>query len=211
MAEEAHLEEETCEKAVLSPIPESMEVEAAADSSHGGDSESDSDSDSDSEADDKLQVQTLESELYNNPSNYDAHVQVYFITSDTAQLVRECERFLVDRGNVNCKFRVVCFKFFAFFILYIIRLVYVLVEQGMGSLLVSFLVSLSFRCCLLGGHHFGRAESNPSCSSGICFAAWGLSIGPGGTLMHCCFMINLRINLPDPYKTSANKGEYSTL
>ncbi|KAL8109467.1 hypothetical protein AgCh_025527 [Apium graveolens] len=37
-------------------------------------SESDSDSDSDDEAF-KLQVQTLESELYTNPANYDAHVQ----------------------------------------------------------------------------------------------------------------------------------------
>ncbi|KAK4799960.1 hypothetical protein SAY86_025325 [Trapa natans] len=75
MAEEARMEEETHEKSVLSPILESMEVEAPADSSHGEDSESDSDSDSDSEANDKLQVQTLESELYSNPSNYDAHVQ----------------------------------------------------------------------------------------------------------------------------------------
>ncbi|KAK4766374.1 hypothetical protein SAY87_008016 [Trapa incisa] len=35
----------------------------------------DSESDSDSEADDKLHVQTLESEQYSIPSNYDAHVQ----------------------------------------------------------------------------------------------------------------------------------------
>lgn len=38
------------------------------------DSQSDSDSDSDSEVD--AQIQTLETELLNNPSNYEAHVQV---------------------------------------------------------------------------------------------------------------------------------------
>lgn len=38
-------------------------------------SDSESESDSDDEAT-KLQIQTLESELYTNPSNYDAHVQV---------------------------------------------------------------------------------------------------------------------------------------
>lgn len=56
----------------LSSVPESMEVTTAAANSDSEDSESDSDS----EAQDKLQVEALESELYSNPSNYDAHVQV---------------------------------------------------------------------------------------------------------------------------------------
>lgn len=46
---------------------------SSSSSSSGSDSD---DSDSDSEAQQNLQLQTLESELSNNPSNYDAHVQV---------------------------------------------------------------------------------------------------------------------------------------
>jgi len=40
-------------------------------------SEADSDSDSDEEAADETQIQTLESQLKDNPWNYDAHVQVH--------------------------------------------------------------------------------------------------------------------------------------
>lgn len=53
--------------------PVNNEDEAMPDPKNG--SESHSDTDSDDEAV-KLQIQTLESELYTNPANYDAHVQV---------------------------------------------------------------------------------------------------------------------------------------
>lgn len=40
------------------------------------DSQSDSDSDSEDDAQQNTQIQALETELLNNPSNYDTHVQV---------------------------------------------------------------------------------------------------------------------------------------
>lgn len=103
------------EKAVLSPIPEAMEVTADADSSHGEDSESDSDSDSDSEADDKLQVQTLESELYNNPSNYDAHVQVCFSASDRRLTTDANARKSVATASNEIRFKLLAFYIFTLF------------------------------------------------------------------------------------------------
>lgn len=57
----------------LNTLKNDNEDDAMSDPKDG--SESDSESDSDDEAV-KLQIQTLESELYANPSNYDAHVQV---------------------------------------------------------------------------------------------------------------------------------------
>lgn len=55
--------------------PLNNEDEAMSDPKNGSGSESYSGTDSDDEAV-KLQIQTLESELYTNPANYDAHVQV---------------------------------------------------------------------------------------------------------------------------------------
>ena len=40
-----------------------------------------SDSDSDDEAQETLQIQTLETELSQNPANYDSHVQVFTLSS----------------------------------------------------------------------------------------------------------------------------------
>lgn len=57
---------------------EEQSMPDAQNPSEGSDSESDSDSDSDSEdeAQAKAQIEALETELYNNPSDYDSHVQV---------------------------------------------------------------------------------------------------------------------------------------
>lgn len=46
-------------------------------STKSSDSDSDSDSDSEDDAQQNLQIQALQTELLNNPSNYDAHVQVF--------------------------------------------------------------------------------------------------------------------------------------
>lgn len=52
--------------------------------SSNSDSESDSDSDSDDESQAKAQIEALETQLYNNPSDYDSHVQVKNLITEYA-------------------------------------------------------------------------------------------------------------------------------
>lgn len=79
--DQKEMADEAQDSAMPSPPDEPVDVPANS-------SDSDSDSDSDSEAQDKLQIEALESELYSNPSNYDAHLQVPpfspFLTSSSA-------------------------------------------------------------------------------------------------------------------------------
>ncbi|KAL8141439.1 hypothetical protein V2J09_007460, partial [Rumex salicifolius] len=67
---------------------------AAADND---DSSSDSDSDSDNEAQQHLQIQTLESQLSSNPSDYDAHVQYIKLLRKTGEL----EKLRQARESMN--------------------------------------------------------------------------------------------------------------
>ncbi|XP_048128253.1 squamous cell carcinoma antigen recognized by T-cells 3 isoform X2 [Rhodamnia argentea] len=74
--------DEAQDPAMPSP-PNEPPLDVPADSSPP---DSDSDSDSDSEAQDKLQIEALESELYSNPSNYDAHLQYIRLVRKTGDL-----------------------------------------------------------------------------------------------------------------------------
>ncbi|KAF8016112.1 hypothetical protein BT93_H1598 [Corymbia citriodora subsp. variegata] len=81
-ADQKETAEEAPDSAMPSPPDEPLGVPADSDSG----SDSDSDSDSDAEAQDKLQIEALESELYNNPSNYDAHLQYIRLVRKTGDL-----------------------------------------------------------------------------------------------------------------------------
>lgn len=82
--EETEIADEAQDSATIMPSPPNEPMDVPADSPP---SDSDSDSDSDSEAQDKRQIEALESELYNNPSNYDPHLQVTLLFSLTLLLV----------------------------------------------------------------------------------------------------------------------------
>lgn len=84
-ADRKEMADEAQDSAMPSPPDEPVGVPAGS-SPSGSDSGSDSDSDSDSEAQDKLQIEALESQLYNNPSDYDAHLQYIRLVRKTGDL-----------------------------------------------------------------------------------------------------------------------------
>ena len=70
------LEEDSNANDVL--MPDAKNATEGSDSDSDSESESDSDSEDESQA--KAQIEALETQLYNNPSDYDTHVQVSILS-----------------------------------------------------------------------------------------------------------------------------------